>query len=142
VTEHWVDLDWSGLEVLSFDECRVLLGESPIGRIGFVDGGTPVILPVNFTMDGTSIVFRSGAGSKLGSAMMERPVCFEVDSWDVVEHTGWSVLAKGMADHVLDETETERLDGLPVQPWSRPDLRTSWVRIRVDEMTGRRISKG
>jgi hypothetical protein len=34
------------------------------------------------------------------------------------------------------------LDGLPVQPWSRPDLRTSWVRIRVDEMTGRRIAKG
>jgi nitroimidazol reductase NimA-like FMN-containing flavoprotein (pyridoxamine 5'-phosphate oxidase superfamily) len=140
--DHEPDLDWSGLELLSFEECRSLLAGSPVGRVGFVDGGSPVILPVNFTMDGGSVVFRSGRGSKLATAMMQRPVCLEVDDWDAVEHTGWSVLAKGVADHVQDDAEIARLDRLPVRPWARPDLRQHWVRILVDEMTGRRIVRG
>jgi hypothetical protein len=55
-------------------------------------------------------------------------------------HSGWSVLAKGVADEVLDTAEIERLEQLPVRPWSRPDLRDHWVRIMVEELTGRRIS--
>ena len=58
---HLVNLDWSGMEVLGDDECRHLLDAAPIGRLGFVDQGSPVILPVNFTLDGRSIVFRSAA---------------------------------------------------------------------------------
>ena len=111
-----------------------------MGRIGFVDAGSPVILPVNYTMDGPAVVFRTAQGSKLSASMMQRPVCFEVDDWDAQSHTGWSVLAKGVADEVLDDQELERLAALPVRPWSRPDLRDHWVRILVEELTGRRIS--
>ena len=137
-----VDRDWSGLEILSNDECHELLGSGAVGRIGFVDAGSPVILPVNYTMDDAAVVFRTAQGSKLSSAMMQRPVCFEVDQWDAVGHTGWSVLAKGVADEVLDEDEISRLESLPVRPWSRPDLRDRWVRVMVEELTGRRISPG
>ena len=35
--------------------------------------------------------------------------------------------------------EIARLERLPVRPWSRPDLRDHWVRIMVEELTGRRI---
>ncbi|HPU39264.1 MAG TPA: pyridoxamine 5'-phosphate oxidase family protein [Microthrixaceae bacterium] len=135
-----LDLDWSGLEVLSYDECRRLLDVQPVGRIGFVQDGSPVILPINYILDGGLIVFRSGRGSKLDMAMMGRPVCVEVDSWDIVSHTGWSVLAKGFAEHVIDEDEIDRLDRLPVTPWSRPDARHEWIRVMVEELTGRRIS--
>lgn len=135
-----VDRDWSGLEVLSQGECLQLLGAGAVGRIGFVDAGSPVILPVNYTMDGPAVVFRTAQGSKLSASMMQRPVCFEVDDWDAQSHTGWSVLAKGVADEVLDDQELERLAALPVRPWSRPDLRDHWVRILVEELTGRRIS--
>lgn len=137
-----MNLDWSGLEVLSPDECFQLLGETPVARLGFVDGGSPVILPVNYTLDGRSIVFRTAEGSKLSAAMMERPVCVEIDSWDAMDHTGWSVLAKGLAALVLEEDQTDRLDLLPVQPWSRPDQRHHWVRVMIEEMTGRRIVPG
>lgn len=133
------NLDWSGLEVLSYDECFLRFSETPVARLGFVEAGSPVILPVNFTLDGHSIVFRTAEGSKLSAAMMERPVCVEIDSWDPLNHTGWSVLAKGLSELVLEEAETDRLDVLPVMPWSRPDLRHHWVRVMVEELTGRRI---
>ena len=74
--------------------------------------------------------------------MMQRPVCFEVDHWDTMSHTGWSVLAKGVADEVLDAEEIAQLERLPVRPWSRPDLRDHWVRIMVEELTGRRVVPG
>jgi nitroimidazol reductase NimA-like FMN-containing flavoprotein (pyridoxamine 5'-phosphate oxidase superfamily) len=136
--EH-ANVDWSGLEILSAEDCRAHLAAGAVGRIGFVEEGGPVILPVNYTMDGHAIVFRTAAGSKLSMGMMQRPVCFEVDDWDTVSHTGWSVLAKGVADEVLDDAEIARLEQLPVRPWSRPDLRDHWVRIMVEELTGRRI---
>jgi nitroimidazol reductase NimA-like FMN-containing flavoprotein (pyridoxamine 5'-phosphate oxidase superfamily) len=137
MTEH--DVDWSGLEILSTDECQAHLRLAAVGRIGFVDAGSPVILPVNYTMDGPAIVFRTAAGSKLSVGMMQRPVCFEIDDWDTMGHTGWSVLAKGIADEVLAEDEVARLEQLPVRPWSRPDLRDHWVRVMVEELTGRRV---
>lgn len=137
-----LNLDWSGLEVLSYEECRGLLERQPVGRVGFVQDGSPVILPINYVLDGGSIVFRSGRGSKLESALMSRPVCVEVDSWNVVEHTGWSVLAKGLAEHVIDGDEIDRLDALAVKPWSRPDLRHEWIRVMIEELSGRRIHQG
>jgi nitroimidazol reductase NimA-like FMN-containing flavoprotein (pyridoxamine 5'-phosphate oxidase superfamily) len=134
-----IDQDWTGLEILSAEDCRAMLAAAAVGRIGFVDAGSPVILPVNFAMDGHSIVFRTGRGSKLSAGMLQRPVCFEIDHWNPMDHTGWSVLARGVADEVLDEEEISRLERLPVRPWSRPDLRDHWVRILVEELTGRRI---
>jgi nitroimidazol reductase NimA-like FMN-containing flavoprotein (pyridoxamine 5'-phosphate oxidase superfamily) len=139
MAEHLVDHDWSGLELLSNDDCLALLSGASVGRLGFVERGGPVILPVNFTMDGRAIVFRTGEGSKLSTAMMQRPVCLEIDEWDSFSHTGWSVLAKGTADEVLDDDEIGRLEQLPVRPWSRPDLRSHWIRIMVEELTGRRV---
>jgi len=131
VSDDEVDLDWSGLEILSYDECRRLLS--------YVANGSPVVLPINFTLHGGSIVFRSGRGAKLESAVMHEPVCVEIDSWNVVEHTGWSVLAKGIAEHVVDGAELEELDRLPVRPWSRPDLRHEWIRVVIEDLSGRRI---
>ncbi len=134
-----LDLDWSGLEVLSYDECRRLLSDESVGRVGFVQDGSPVILPVNYVLVGGTVVFRSGRGSKLESALMSRPVCVEIDSWDVMEHTGWSVLAKGIAEHVIDSDEIDKLEQLPVRPWTRPDVRHEWIRVMIEELSGRRI---
>ncbi|MGB6059458.1 MAG: pyridoxamine 5'-phosphate oxidase family protein [Microthrixaceae bacterium] len=134
-----LNLDWTGLEVLGSEECFQLLRNTVVGRIGFVESGGPVILPVNFAVDGRAVVFKTGEGSKLSAALMQEPVCLEIDSWDTMSHTGWSVLAKGVADVVLDPDETDRLELLPVQPWTRPDVRSHWVRVMIEDLTGRRI---
>lgn len=140
MTTPFASMDWSGLEILDFDECFRRLGRTPVGRLGFVDRGEPVILPVNYAVDGRSLVFQTAAGSKLSAAIMGQPVCMEIDEWDSVGHTGWSVLVKGMADVVEDAGEIERLGTLAVRPWTRPDLRQQWARIMSEEVTGRRIN--
>jgi nitroimidazol reductase NimA-like FMN-containing flavoprotein (pyridoxamine 5'-phosphate oxidase superfamily) len=140
VSNNDVSYDWSGLEVLSFDDCLERLALASVGRIGFIDGGSPAILPVNFALTGLSIVFRAGYGSKLSSGVALQPVCFEIDAWNSLDHTGWSVLAKGFAGEVVAAEEIEQLSVLSVRPWSHPELREIWVRIVIEELTGRQIA--
>ena len=134
-----VALDWSGLAVMAPDDCFDRLRRAHVGRIGFVERGEMAILPVNIAVDGRSIVFRTGHGAKLSTAVMAQPVCVEVDDWDDFDHTGWSVLARGVAEEVLDDEQIARLETLPVRPWANPDVRPRWVRVRINELTGRRI---
>lgn len=133
-------LDWSGMVILDQEQCYEHLRREPVGRLGFVANAEPVILPVNYAVDGRAIVLRTGQGSKLSAALMAQPVCLEIDGWDVLSHTGWSVLVKGVAEAIDDPAVIDRLEQLPVRPWSRPDLRREWVRIMVEEVTGREIS--
>lgn len=131
-------LDGSGMEVLTYEDCRALLSIAKVGRLGFVDSGGPVILPVNFAMDGSRVVFRTGHGSKHAAAIMHAPVCLEIDHWDESSRTGWSILAKGFAEPVTGP-DTVRFERLGVAPAADETTRTSWVRIITDEITGRRI---
>ena len=57
------------LEELSEQSCWSLLEHEQLGRVGFIEGGVPVVLPVYYRVDGQSIVFRSGVGSKLSAAV-------------------------------------------------------------------------
>ena len=131
--------DWSGLAVLSIDECYDRLRHAHVGRVGFVEGGEVLVLPVNIALDGRSVVFRTGHGSKLSAAVMQSSICVEVDGWDDFAHTGWSVLARGRAEHVLDAERIARLETLPVLPWANPDVRREWVEVMVEDISGRSI---
>ena len=104
-------LDFSKLEDRSYDDCLALLSTAKVGRLAFVESGDPVVLPVNFAMDGSRVVFRTGRGSKLSAAVMHAPVCLEIDHWDEASRTGWSILAKGFSEHVTGP-ETERFEVL------------------------------
>ena len=132
--------DWSGLEVLPSDVCWGLLAEMPVGRVAFVHAGEPVILTVNFGVDGQSVVFRTASGSKLDNAIMERPTAFEADAWDADKQRGWSVLVRGISTEVLDPAEVARLEALGVTPWAQAVPRDTWVRLIPTEITGRRIT--
>jgi len=132
-------VDWSGQTILSVRECEYLLGRVPVGRIAFVHDGVPRILPINFVYRPGQVLFRTGVGSKLEVAIMERPVSFEVDGWDPVEHLGWSVVVAGTASTIDDEARLAALAHLALQPWSTPAVRHRWVEIRADEITGRRV---
>jgi nitroimidazol reductase NimA-like FMN-containing flavoprotein (pyridoxamine 5'-phosphate oxidase superfamily) len=134
-------LDWSGLAIMAPEDCYDRLRHAHVGRLGFMDEGEVVILPVNIALDGRSIVFRTGIGAKLSSAVMAKPVCVEIDDWDDFEHTGWSVLARGVAAEVLDDDRIARLVTLPVRPWTNPEVRDHWVSVTVQEITGRRIAR-
>lgn len=130
------NLDHQGLEVISPDECWKLLGDTPVGRVAFLEAGEPMVLPVNHAVDGHCILFRTFRGSLLHEALMAQAVAFQVDGFDALERTGWSVLARGVADLAEDP---ERLEDLELHPWADSVDRDDWVQIRVEEITGRRI---
>jgi nitroimidazol reductase NimA-like FMN-containing flavoprotein (pyridoxamine 5'-phosphate oxidase superfamily) len=129
--------DALGLEVLSPDECWDLIERTAVGRVAFVEDGGPMVLPVVHTVVGRRIGFRSTSGGKLGAARMGGQVAFEVDGWDVEARTGWSVVARGTAESAPDDAAS--LDRASSEPWIAPVAWGTWVEIRVDEITGRRI---
>lgn len=134
-----VPTDHGGLEVLTYQECMQLLDSVPVGRFAFIDGGEPIVLPVNHRVDGRSIVFRTTFGAKLDAAALEEPASFEVDQFDPETRTGWSVIARGVIEPVVDDDELAELEELGLKPWVSAVDRDHWVRLRLNEVTGRRI---
>ena len=135
--EHTTDR--RGLAVLSPAECHDLLDGEPVGRVAFLSSGTPLVLPVNYALDDTSIVFRTTVGEKLAAADRREQMAFEIDGWDVETQTGWSVVVRGTAERVFDDEEIARLEGLGVTSWAKPGLRARWIRLRPSEITGRAV---
>jgi nitroimidazol reductase NimA-like FMN-containing flavoprotein (pyridoxamine 5'-phosphate oxidase superfamily) len=101
-------------------------------------GGQPIILPVNYAMDGSRVVFRTDPGTKLFAAV-GHPVAFEIDGSDTMYHEGWSVLVVGTAEEVCDEAEIARLSRLQLAPWESGP-KAHWVRIHPSAITGRRLT--
>ncbi|MFC4015169.1 pyridoxamine 5'-phosphate oxidase family protein [Nonomuraea purpurea] len=131
-------LDSSGLQVLSREECLRLLATTPIGRIVFTDHALPAVQPVNFHLDGQSIVIRTAIGSKLAAATRRAVVAFEADEFDSELRTGWSVTAVGHAQAVTDPAEIDRLASLPLPVWA-PGGRNHFIVVEAEQVSGRRI---
>jgi uncharacterized protein len=124
-------------DALSEAECRRLLLTQTLGRVGITSGGLPCILPVCYVYDAGSIVFRTGAGTKLRAAVSGDVLAFEVDAYDVSSGNGWSVMVLGRATVVTTEHEHA---GLPTLDGPREDgARSHYVRLYCEMVTGRSI---
>lgn len=134
---HWTDAH--GLVVLDRDECRDLLASVRVGRLAYCHEGVPRILPVNHTVDGWDIVFRSGYGHKLRAAVGEAAVAFEADAFDGETGAGWSVVATGRIEHVTDVDLVTRFETLEGGSWAPDAQEGRWIRVRVEELSGRRL---
>jgi nitroimidazol reductase NimA-like FMN-containing flavoprotein (pyridoxamine 5'-phosphate oxidase superfamily) len=119
---------------LSEEECWQRLRGSELGRLVTRVGDVIDIFPINYVVDGTSIVFRTAEGSKLVELTVNDEVLFEVD-----EHTdadAWSVIVRGSAHALETLAEREAADELGLQPWV-PTLKYNYVRISPSSLTGR-----
>ena len=125
--------------VLDEDHCWDLLASAQVGRLATAVDRTHEIFPVNYAVDGESIVFRSAEGSKLLEIVLNDQVAFEADGW--TDDGGWSVICRGSASVVENAEEFARVEALPLKPWV-PTVKTNFVRISVDEITGRRFAFG
>ena len=122
------------LEELTREDCLRLLQSRGIGRLAVAaPEAPPLVVPVNYLMDGEVVVFRSAKGSKL-RAMRGTPVSFQIDDIDPVHRTGWSVLVRGKA-YEASHWET---DHLSLDTWA-PGEKSHWIRIVPDAFSGRRI---
>ena len=131
------------LVVLPADECRRLLATRQLGRIGLAGGPFPLILPVNYVLDGEVVVIRTDS-PKITAAAAHTRVAFEVDDVDERTRSGWSVLVQALAEEVTgarrDEL-VERLRAADGSPWA-PGEHGHWIRLIPKVVTGRRIVPG
>lgn len=126
------------LDELEHDACMALLRHHHLGRVGYVDDRGPVVLPVNYVVDGDDVLFRSGPGGKLDAARLHASVALEVDHVDAARRTGWSVLVRGDAE-VIATDELGRLAQLGLEARVVGDDAVG-VRIRPWSVEGRRIN--
>ena len=124
----------STAEEIPHDECLRLLATMSVGRIAVApDGEAPIVVPVNYALDGDVIVFRADRGSRL-DRLDDLPVSFEVDLIDPFQKLGWSILLRGTAR----EATVEESGHVEVESWvATPHMH--WIRISPETITGRRI---
>jgi nitroimidazol reductase NimA-like FMN-containing flavoprotein (pyridoxamine 5'-phosphate oxidase superfamily) len=120
------------LEALTIDECFDLLREQVVGRLAIAaPNGPPFVAPVTFVLDGTTVVFRSDPGEKLDA--VDQYVSFQVDGFDHLHRTGWSVLVQGRIE-IADDADVADVE---LEPWI--GARSYWVRLVPEVVTGRRL---
>jgi nitroimidazol reductase NimA-like FMN-containing flavoprotein (pyridoxamine 5'-phosphate oxidase superfamily) len=129
----------NGLELLDEAQCRQLLHEGMVGRVGLSRHALPVIVPVNYAMIDEQITFWSAPGMKLDAARARTVVAFEVDRFDEIRRLGWSVLVVGVAREVDDLAVVERARHVGLRPWVDGD-RGHLVQIGPEFISGRRIT--
>ena len=132
-----MELDANGLEVLTREQSLALLAGMTVGRVGLSMNALPVVLPVNFALDGDQLLLCTAAGSKLDAALAGAVVAFEVDEVDPENGVAWSVLVRGacrVVDGSVDAAVRERVaqSGWVVHDHDR------WLSISTDLVSGRR----
>ena len=129
----------TGIQVLDRDTCLERLRADVVGRLGIAPHGAPLVLPVNYAMDGDHVVFRTGEGSKLAAAG-RAPACFEIDGFDRTTHLGWSVLVTGRLEEVTvhQHADLARVREVGVSPWIA-EGRDHWMRLVPTSITGRQV---
>jgi nitroimidazol reductase NimA-like FMN-containing flavoprotein (pyridoxamine 5'-phosphate oxidase superfamily) len=123
---------------LPYLRCRELLQQATVGRVAICTPTGPRIVPINYRVDGESLILRTAPYSTLGTHGRNTRLAFEVDSVDHEQQTAWSVVALGRAEMIEDLDELAALRPAGPVPWAGGERRL-YLRLRWDELTGRRI---
>jgi nitroimidazol reductase NimA-like FMN-containing flavoprotein (pyridoxamine 5'-phosphate oxidase superfamily) len=121
------------IEQLSDLECWEVLGRNELGRLAFHLLDEVDIVPINYAVDGRTLLFRTAEGSKLLGVVLNGNVAFEVE--EVGSDSARSVVVRGRARQ-LGEHEAHRAENVPLHTWV-PGERYEVVEIRPMSMAGR-----
>ena len=119
--------------VLNLDECWSLLRAEEFGRLAFRMADEVHLVPINYLVDGGTLLFRTASGNKLLGAALNTDVAFEIDWHD--DDAAWSVVVRGRLRR-LEEQELQRLDRMPDRSWV-PTLKYDGIELLPEVVTGR-----
>jgi nitroimidazol reductase NimA-like FMN-containing flavoprotein (pyridoxamine 5'-phosphate oxidase superfamily) len=126
------------VETLPDEECRELLASQRIGRVSVTSDALPVIAPVNYVLDGNSVVFRTRRDGMLAQACNDAVIAFEIDELAADGSGGWSVNVVGIAT-LLGPSEHVRALSFGLVSAAGDD-REQFIRLRIGLISGRRIT--
>lgn len=114
-----------------------LLSAAVVGRVAFIDGVKPALVPVTFAVLDGAVVMRTANGSRLAAAANGGVLVFEVDDVDPIARTGWSVVVTGTAEVVIDRLRQAQIHSV-VEPFA-PGAGDVYIRLPLTLVTGRRV---
>jgi nitroimidazol reductase NimA-like FMN-containing flavoprotein (pyridoxamine 5'-phosphate oxidase superfamily) len=126
---------------LPVDECLNRLASKAIGRLAVATPLGPRIYPVNYVVDGESVVFRTNPYGTLGTFGRGMDVAFEVDHIDEAVRHGWSVMLLGRGELISSTEIRELARGRGLTSWAGGD-KSLYVRLVWRHMTGREVGWG
>ena len=118
---------------LSPEECWEMLRDEEFGRLAYLLVGEVHITPINYAVEGGSLLFRTAEGNKLLAVVMGSDVALEIDQYG--EDRARSVVVRGPA-RLLPEDEAHRAENVPLRPWV-PTLKYNVVEIEPKVVSGR-----
>lgn len=125
--------------ILTDEQCWKLLGETSIGRLAVNVNGRPDVFPVNYKIDGESLIFRTGDGTKLDAIVEDANVALESDAVSAEFGIAWSVVVKGRAEQASPESPALNSTVRGLFPWQGVG-KNHLIRIVPDTVTGRRFT--
>lgn len=128
----------SEVQNLENHECWALLRTVSVGRLAVLSDGQPDIFPINYIVDGGTLVFRTGEGTKLAGATGGAQVALEADGVDATTGLAWSVVVKGAAAAVTGTEQLLDTAALYLFPW-QAGRKDTFVRVTPGSITGRRF---
>ncbi len=124
----------SAVTELAPEACWDLLRRHQFGRLALTVGGEPEIFPINYVVQGSTLVFRTAPGTKLAALTVNDIVALEVDGFD--QQSGWSVVVKGQAHTTTWGSDFEDAAKSGLRPWVAT-VKPVFVRIVPRRVTGR-----
>ena len=118
---------------LTWEECWEMLRDEEFGRLAYRMVDEVHITPINYAVEGGSLLFRTAEGNKLLAVVMGSEVAFEIDRYG--EDSARSVVVRGTA-RLLPEDEAHRAENVPLRPWV-PTLKYNVVEIEPKVVSGR-----
>ena len=127
---------------LSPETCERLLRAGVFGRVVLTSPARPEIVPVNYVAVDGAVLIRTSPGSLLDRQADGADLLFEVDNVDYERWHGWSVVARGRGERVAPDRLTDEERRAPGPPRWVSRVEESWIRLRWDSLSGRRLGKG
>ena len=120
---------------LSEEECWERLAGEHFGRLAFLMVDELHLVPINYALDGRSLLFRTAGGNKLFAVVLSHDVVFEIDHVSEQQNLAWSVIVRGFP-RLLEEDEAHRAEQVGLRSWV--DIRKdSVVEITATSVSGR-----
>lgn len=124
---------------LTRHECELLLRAGVFGRMVFPGPRGPEIVPVNYVATADAVLVRTAPGTLLDRCADGATLVFEVDHVDYERWHGWSVVVRGRGEALTEDQLSADERRIPGPPRWVPRAAESWIRLRWDELSGRRL---
>lgn len=119
-------------------ECWALLRRAGKGIVATAADSKADVFPVNYLIDGETLLFRSAPGTKLDQIAIAPDVAFVIEGHGSDGY--WSVVLRGTAEVLSDQVEIIGSGALELASWA-PGEKRNFVRITPQAISGRRVSR-